>query len=134
MKPFNPIGKRIKKLRIDNALTKVYLAKSAKIDVGTLTQIEKNRYLPSFHSLVGLAQAFEISLDELVDESFDPTKGRKYGWQLENLRSDHQDIIKMLMEMFKHQENDASFVKLSLTDQNLISSMIRSLKDKGESE
>jgi len=59
------LGEKILKLRNAAELTQEQLAQKSKITVSTIYKIEKNKLNPSFQVLVNIADALNISLDEL---------------------------------------------------------------------
>ena len=63
------IGSKIKTLRKDCKLTQEELSKKANISRSYLADIERNRYNPSVDTLVGIANALNLTLSELVDDS-----------------------------------------------------------------
>lgn len=60
------IGEHIKQERKKRGWTQAQLAKKADIALVTAQYYEEGRTLPGALSLIGLADAFGISLDELV--------------------------------------------------------------------
>lgn len=63
------IGSKIKTLRKDCKLTQEELSKKANISRSYLADIERNRYNPSVDTLVGIANALNLTLSELVDDN-----------------------------------------------------------------
>ncbi|WP_410532430.1 helix-turn-helix transcriptional regulator [Streptococcus salivarius] len=60
---------KIKELRLERGLTKVQLAKELGVNKRTILRWEKDMMCMSLKYAVRLAKFFEISLDELVEES-----------------------------------------------------------------
>jgi transcriptional regulator with XRE-family HTH domain len=61
------VGARIKKLRTDQAMTQVALAKKAKITQGYLSELEAGNETPSLASLQRLAKVLGCKMSELVE-------------------------------------------------------------------
>ena len=59
------LGEKILKQRNKAGLTQEQLAQKSKITVSTIYKIEKNKINPSFQVLVNIADALNISVDEL---------------------------------------------------------------------
>jgi len=63
----NFIGKKIKKIRMENNLTQEKLAVKADVSYTTLTKIESGVIKrPAVQTIVKIAKALDISIDELV--------------------------------------------------------------------
>lgn len=60
------IGERIKQERKKRGWTQARLAKEADIALVTVQYYEEGRTLPGALSLIGLADAFGVSIDDLV--------------------------------------------------------------------
>lgn len=60
------IGESIRKQRLDRGWTQTELSSRTDIAMITISFYENDRFFPSVISLIALADAFEISLDELV--------------------------------------------------------------------
>ena len=64
------IGQKIKKIRQRRGFSQEKLARRTDISLNTLTKIESGfTKQPSFQTIVKLARALEISLDEIAKES-----------------------------------------------------------------
>lgn len=96
------MSKRIKSLRKSLQWTKSDLARKAKISCAAIHQIEKGVNLPSLMIAIRLAEAFNIPLSELVDDS-----------QL-NYFSDKDKFLLKFKEIKKLKEDDQKLI-LSLT-------------------
>lgn len=63
----NLIGKKIKKLRMENSLTQEKLAVKANVSYTTLTKIESGVIKrPAVQTIAKIAKALDISIDELI--------------------------------------------------------------------
>jgi transcriptional regulator with XRE-family HTH domain len=63
------IGNKLRKLRKKKKLSQEKLARLADISLNTLTKIESGfAQKPTIQTVVKLAKALEVSLDELVDK------------------------------------------------------------------
>lgn len=60
------IGKRVKEIRERKFMTQVELAEHCRTTAQYLSQIEHGKKQPSLQTLVGIAEALEISMDELL--------------------------------------------------------------------
>lgn len=60
------IGKRVKEIREQKFMTQVELAEHCRTTAQYLSQIEHGKKQPSLQTLVGIAEALEISMDELL--------------------------------------------------------------------
>ena len=60
------IGEAIKKARLDKGYSKYRLAKEANVTFQTLGKWEKGENYPNIYNLIPIADALNISLDELV--------------------------------------------------------------------
>lgn len=60
---------KIKELRLERGLTKVQLAKELGVNKRTILRWEQDMMCMSLKYAVRLSKFFEISLDELVEES-----------------------------------------------------------------
>ncbi|CEG25304.1 helix-turn-helix domain-containing protein [Bacillus sp. B-jedd] len=62
------IGERIKTIRIENFYTQAEFAKLLGISQGTLSDIEKGKCYPSFHTLKSLRSAVNADINKLLDD------------------------------------------------------------------
>lgn len=60
------IGENIKQERLARGWTQIELARRADVNITSISFYENGREIPSVMSLIGLADAFGISLDQLV--------------------------------------------------------------------
>jgi transcriptional regulator with XRE-family HTH domain len=63
----NRLGKRIRALRIERALTQEQAAELAKLDEKHWQDIEGARTNPTVATLVGIARALKVTLSELFE-------------------------------------------------------------------
>ncbi len=80
-------GDKLKKLRIDNNLTQDELAEKIMVTRTAISKWETNRGYPSIDSLKELSKLFDISIDELIQDSdvenkrqLEIAKNRKFYW------------------------------------------------------
>ncbi len=67
----NTVGKEIKKARIDADLTQKDLAEQVELSSNYISQIEKDKKLPSLKTLFKIAKALKVKPEKLVkDDSF----------------------------------------------------------------
>lgn len=60
------LGKRIKELRKNKGLTQEYLAEKLKIEPRQLSKLETGKHYPSFETILGLLETFNITFEELI--------------------------------------------------------------------
>lgn len=80
-------GDKLKKLRTDNDLTQDELAEKIMVTRTAISKWETNRGYPSIDSLKELSKLFDISIDELIQDSdvenkrqLEIAKNRKFYW------------------------------------------------------
>lgn len=59
------LGDRLRKLRLEKKLSMQKLANLAEIELSQVSRIEKGKANPKFLTLLSLASALEVSIDEL---------------------------------------------------------------------
>ena len=115
------IGDRIKKFRKENKLTQIELAKSANISRSYLADIENNRYNASVDVLKSIANALDISLVEILDESTNNTLTTKDNKSIKN-------DLKKLMDEFRNNTDGTAYYngqELDSNDLDLIESAMK---------
>ncbi|WP_294171825.1 helix-turn-helix transcriptional regulator [uncultured Clostridium sp.] len=115
------IGDRIKKFRKENKLTQIELAKSANISRSYLADIENNRYNASVDVLKSIANALDISLVEILDESTNNTLTTKDNKSITN-------DLKKLMDEFRNNTDGTAYYngqELDSNDLDLIESAMK---------
>ena len=65
---------RLFALRIKLDISRIQLAEKIGVSKQAMGQFESGKMLPSIHTLVKLADFFDVSLDYLVGRSDDPTR------------------------------------------------------------
>ncbi|MBQ8458563.1 helix-turn-helix transcriptional regulator [bacterium] len=60
------LGKRIKELRKQKDFTQEYLAEKLKIEPRQLSKLETGKHYPSFETVLGLLETFNITFEELI--------------------------------------------------------------------
>ena len=60
------LGRRIKELRKNRGFTQEYLAEKLKIEPRQLSKLETGKHYPSFETVTGLLETFDITFEELV--------------------------------------------------------------------
>lgn len=68
------IGENIKNLRTEQGLTQEQLAEQLEVTFQAVSSWERDEYLPELKNLIKMAEAFDVSLDKIVD-------GRKYNFK-----------------------------------------------------
>lgn len=66
------IGQNIRRLRKERNMTQLHLAKIINLHRATLSSYELGKRLPDIFILISIADAFQVSLDVLVDRDFIP--------------------------------------------------------------
>ena len=59
------IGQKIKELRLERGLNKMQLANRLCVDRGSVSNWEKDNNEPRLYALIGMADIFGVTLDEL---------------------------------------------------------------------
>ena len=80
------IGKRLRKIRVEQGLTTVELGMRANISQGMISRIENDRANPTIDKVVSLARALNIPISKLLDE--DVTLYQPY-----TLKKEEQDLL-----------------------------------------
>lgn len=66
------VGERIRALRKQRGLSQYQLAKAAQVSQGLIWQLEANRKGPGLRTLVRIARALSVSLDQLLPVVSEP--------------------------------------------------------------
>lgn len=93
---FSFIGKRIREVRIEKHLTQDYLADKTNVNVSHISNIENNKVKISLTLLIKICNAFDVSLDYLLqNEYLDPSAGIETELirTLKNLPVDKQETL-----------------------------------------
>ena len=80
------IGKRLRKIRVEQGLTTIELGMRANISQGMISRIENDRANPTIDKVVSLARALNVPVSKLLDEDvtlYQPT----------NLKKEEQDLL-----------------------------------------
>ena len=80
------IGKRLRKIRVEQGLTTVELGMRANISQGMISRIENDRANPTIDKVVSLARALNIPISKLLDEDATP-------YQPYTLKKEEQDLL-----------------------------------------
>lgn len=65
-------GERLKLLRTERKLTQKFMSEKFEITERAYQRYEANRSTPHFHTLIALADFFDVSIDYLVGRSDNP--------------------------------------------------------------
>lgn len=71
------LGEKLKTLRKNNKLTQIDMANILGVEKSSISKYENNVNTPDIKSLIKLSNYFEISLDSLVDNSFELCEDEK---------------------------------------------------------
>jgi transcriptional regulator with XRE-family HTH domain len=96
------IGERIKSLRKEKGWSQALLGQMVDLHVGHIGRYEKNKVKPSAKSIKKLAEAFGISINELVRGDEKPT--------LEGLIKD-KELLRMFQGVEELDEKDKTLAK-----------------------
>ena len=67
MESKNILAERIRQRRMQKGYSQEYLAESAKVSIRTLQRIEGGQTQPQGHTLIALAQALDMAVEDLMD-------------------------------------------------------------------
>ena len=98
---YEAMGKRIREIRLSKKMTQATLAELAEIEPSNLSHIERAATKVSLPTLIQIANALEVSLDELVSGSLIKSEHIAVK-QINELLSDcTPDELKAVIEMVK---------------------------------
>lgn len=102
------ISKRLKELRRKKAITQKTVAVNINISERAYIDLENNKYLPAFETLIALAQFFDVSIDWLM-------RGIDYGDAIGggSYAAEITEVISMLSE--ENQNNVAQYAEFLLS-------------------
>lgn len=81
------IGKRLRKIRVEQGLTTIELGMRANISQGMISRIENDRANPTIDKVVSIARALNVPVSKLLDE--DATLYQPHT----NLKKEEQDLL-----------------------------------------
>ena len=81
------IGKRLRKIRVEQGLTTIELGMRANISQGMISRIENDRANPTIDKVVSIARALNIPISKLLDENVMPYQS------CTNLKKEEQDLL-----------------------------------------
>ncbi len=81
------IGKRLRKIRVEQGLTTIELGMRANISQGMISRIENDRANPTIDKVVSIARALNIPIFKLLDENVMPYQS------CTNLKKEEQDLL-----------------------------------------
>lgn len=81
------IGKRLRKIRVEQGLTTIELGMRANISQGMISRIENDRANPTIDKVVSIARALNIPIFKLLDEDVTPYQS------CTNLKKEEQDLL-----------------------------------------
>ena len=100
----NNLGVNIRKIRQTIGMTQEQLAEKADISVNFMSLIENGRNM-SAETLVKIANALEISVDNLLNGITEPNSDKISEQILHNLNSMNDDEKLFFLDMIKHYKN-----------------------------
>lgn len=117
-----PIGKKIKKLRLEKGDTLESLSKKINYDYSNLSKVERGVYRPSTELLENISKVYETSPSYffdgdftesegrlLIDENLDPSDlKKKYNFQVDGVEATEEEILEAikLIRLLKKQSLD----------------------------
>ena len=106
---FKKMGVRIKAFRADKGLSQDELAQVVDVETHHIANIENGRRTPSLKLLIYLANALDVSADDLLSDSLDHSKSNT-GTEVHDILMDcNPDEKKMLLKIL-------SFMKALLSE------------------
>lgn len=81
------IGKRLRKIRVEQGLTTVELGMRANISQGMISRIENDRANPTIDKVVSIARALNVPIIKLLDEDVMPYQS------CTNLKKEELDLL-----------------------------------------
>lgn len=81
------IGKRLRKIRVEQGLTTIDLGMRANISQGMISRIENDRANPTIDKVVSIARALNVPISKLLDEDVTPYQS------CTNLKKEEQDLL-----------------------------------------
>ena len=81
------IGKRLRKIRVEQGLTTIELGMRANISQGMISRIENDRANPTIDKVVSIARALNVPIFKLLDEDVMPYQS------CTNLKKEEQDLL-----------------------------------------
>ena len=103
------LGKRIKQARRAKRITAEAFAEKAEISVGFLREIERGSKKPSIAKFVDIANALEVSADDLLKDSVaasEPLVLQGIARELEGLPADRAAFIEQVVKVMKDEFNN----------------------------
>ena len=81
------IGKRLRKIRVEQGLTTIELGMRANISQAMISRIENDRANPTIDKVVSIARALNVPIFKLLDEDVAPYQS------CTNLKKEEQDLL-----------------------------------------
>lgn len=81
------IGKRLRKIRVEQGLTTIELGMRANISQAMISRIENDRANPTIDKVVSIARALNVPIFKLLDEDVTPYQ------PYTNLKKEEQDLL-----------------------------------------
>ena len=108
------IGKRIKEIRLAKGLSQEKLAEKADLSEPHMSHVETGNTKASLKTIVNIANALEVSVDELLCDNVIHSK-HIFEKELANLLADCTDIeIRAIVEIAKSAKNALNKIIVSL--------------------
>lgn len=102
---YKALGRRVRAKRLAIGWTQEYLANEIDVSTSFVGHIERGTRKASIDTLVALANAMQVSTDELLRDSLKRTPEEE-GWPVRNLTPGQRAVMKqMLSTMQEHIEN-----------------------------
>ena len=98
---FKKMGSRIKAFRADKGLTQEELAQVVDVEIHHIANIENGRRTPSLKLLIYLADALDVSADDLLSDNLDYSKSNTKTEVHDILMDCNPDEKKMLLKILR---------------------------------
>ena len=98
---YTELGKRIKKLRQEKDIPQHQIAEEVGIEPSNISHIERAVTKPSLATLVGIANALGVTLDDLVCDSLPAERYVFYGEAVDTLKDCNPYELRVLIDSLK---------------------------------
>ena len=100
-KDLTPIAQRIKQLRVAKKYTQEELAQKSYTSLSLIRQIEQGIKLPSLSTLIEIANALEVSVEDILSDVVDSSISKQQAEYIELFSNCNHDEKEMLIRTLK---------------------------------
>ena len=100
-KDLTPIAQRIKQLRVQKKYTQEELAQKSYTSLSLIRQIEQGIKLPSLGTLIEIANALEVSVEDILTDVVDNSISKQQAEYVELFSNCNHDEKEMLVRTLK---------------------------------